>query len=120
MVNLDKPSTWREFKKGLCNDCRAYCCRMPLEVQGFDLVRMGICSDFDVELGSKHILKNFAKTIKSYSKKTNKFTLIQMVNGDCQYLDLNRRCSIYEIRPETCRNHPNIGPRPGFCAYERK
>ncbi|MFO6335145.1 YkgJ family cysteine cluster protein, partial [Pseudomonas aeruginosa] len=28
-----------------------------------------------------------------------------------------RLCTIYARRPDTCRNHPRIGPRPGYCAY---
>ncbi|MEK6624736.1 MAG: YkgJ family cysteine cluster protein, partial [Bdellovibrionota bacterium] len=36
------------------------------------------------------------------------------------YLNEERRCSIYERRPETCRNHPKIGPRPNFCPYQKK
>ncbi|WP_459943772.1 YkgJ family cysteine cluster protein [Desulfocastanea catecholica] len=31
-----------------------------------------------------------------------------------------RRCTIYATRPETCRNHPRVGPRPGYCAFGRK
>ncbi|MFO6138957.1 YkgJ family cysteine cluster protein, partial [Pseudomonas aeruginosa] len=46
------------------------------------------------------------------------FTLTRMANGDCLYLDRKTRlCSIYARRPDTCRNHPRIGPRPGYCAY---
>nr|WP_256595704.1 YkgJ family cysteine cluster protein [Chromobacterium violaceum] len=30
-----------------------------------------------------------------------------------------RRCTIYERRPNTCRNHPKVGPKPNFCAYTR-
>ncbi|MCF5394086.1 YkgJ family cysteine cluster protein, partial [Pseudomonas syringae] len=22
--------------------------------------------------------------------------------------------------PDTCRNHPKVGPRPGYCAYKPK
>ncbi|WP_370448043.1 YkgJ family cysteine cluster protein [Chromobacterium violaceum] len=41
-------------------------------------------------------------------------------NGDCLYLDAQtRRCTIYERRPNTCRNHPKVGPKPNFCAYTR-
>ncbi|MFO6369419.1 YkgJ family cysteine cluster protein, partial [Pseudomonas aeruginosa] len=45
-------------------------------------------------------------------------TLTRMANGDCLYLDRKTRlCTIYARRPDTCRNHPRIGPRPGYCAY---
>jgi Fe-S-cluster containining protein len=116
----DHPSTWREWKKGLCDNCQAFCCRMPVEVTPSDLIRMGLCVEFDMELGSKHILKTYRSQIKSFSKSSGKYTLEQRINRDCLYLDANRRCTIYERRPDTCRLHPAAGPRPGFCAYEKK
>jgi Fe-S-cluster containining protein len=24
---------------------------------------------------------------------------------------------VYEKRPNTCRLHPQVGPRPGYCPY---
>jgi len=49
------------------------------------------------------------------------FTLTRMANGDCLYLDRQTRlCTVYAKRPDTCRNHPRIGPRPGYCAYQQK
>ena len=47
--------------------------------------------------------------------------LTRMSNDDCLYLDRKSRlCTIYDKRPDTCRNHPKIGPRPGYCAYKPK
>ncbi len=44
-----------------------------------------------------------------------------MSNNDCLYLDRKSRlCTIYDKRPDTCRNHPKVGPRPGYCAYKPK
>jgi Fe-S-cluster containining protein len=49
------------------------------------------------------------------------FTLARRANDDCIYLDgHSRRCTIYERRPRTCRNHPAIGPRPGYCAFREQ
>ena len=49
------------------------------------------------------------------------FMLVRFANSDCLYLDLtSRKCRIYKNRPDTCRDHPRIGSRPGFCAYEPK
>jgi Fe-S-cluster containining protein len=46
---------------------------------------------------------------------------VRMGNNDCLYLDRKSRlCTIYDLRPDTCRNHPKIGPRPGFCAFKPK
>jgi Fe-S-cluster containining protein len=119
-VDPDHPGTWREWKKELCISCRANCCRMPVEVLPSDLIRMGLCLEFDFELGEKHILRSKKKFIKSYSKKTGKYTLHQLANKDCLFLDANRRCTIYLLRPDTCRHFPQVGARPGYCAYEKK
>jgi len=27
---------------------------------------------------------------------------------------------VYEQRPNTCRKHPQVGPRPNFCPYGLK
>jgi Fe-S-cluster containining protein len=44
-----------------------------------------------------------------------------MASGDCIFLDTGtRRCTIYRQRPETCRNHPQVGPKPGYCAFRKK
>jgi hypothetical protein len=44
-----------------------------------------------------------------------------MAGGDCIFLDCRtRRCTIYPLRPETCRNHPQVGPRSGYCAFRKK
>ena len=43
------------------------------------------------------------------------FILRQTDAGVCRYLGADRRCTVYERRPEVCRSFPSIGPRPGFC-----
>ena len=56
--------------------------------------------------------------VERFNQKSGIFTLQRMSNNDCLYLDRkSRMCTIYETRPDTCRNHPRIGPRPGYCAY---
>jgi Fe-S-cluster containining protein len=93
---------------------------MPTEVRVSDLIRMGVLEAFAVEQAAKDIAKRLKKAgiIVHFNFKEEKFTLARMANGDCLYLDTHtRRCTIYDRRPDTCRNHPQIGPRPGYCAY---
>jgi uncharacterized protein len=40
---------------------------------------------------------------------------VQRHGRDCIYLGADRRCTVYEKRPEVCRQFPRIGPRPGWC-----
>jgi Fe-S-cluster containining protein len=55
-----------------------------------------------------------------YTPSSEKFTLKQKSDGSCYFLDQNKKCTQYINRPDTCRNHPQVGPRPGFCAYIQK
>lgn len=120
LADIDRLETWYKFKKSLCADCRASCCTMPTEVRVSDLIRMGVLEPFAVEEEPKHLAKRLKKAglIDHFNFKEEKFTLARMANGDCLYLDTKtRRCTIYDKRSDTCRNHPHIGPRPGYCAY---
>jgi uncharacterized protein len=114
---------WTKFKKNLCESCWASCCHnMPLEVSVPDLIRLGVIeADRAIEnLDSiAKELKN-KKLIQKYRKKKMVFVIAQKKNKDCIFLNEERRCSVYEKRPEICRQFPKIGPKPGFCPYRPK
>ncbi len=122
-VDVNEISTWRKYKKRLCSNCRANCCTMPVEVKIADLVRMDAITAFEAEEPIKRLAKKLKKegVVEHLNFKNQMFTLTRFANSDCFYLDrISRKCRIYEKRPDTCRNHPIIGPRSGFCPYERK
>ena len=122
-VDLDAPSTWVKYKKGMCRDCQALCCTMPVEMKLTDLVRMGIVDDFEAQEPPRQIAKRLKKErlIDHFNLKREIYTLARRANGDCIYLDFQtRQCTIYDKRPNICRNHPRVGPRPGYCAYKLK
>ncbi len=120
-VNLDDLSTWIRYRKGLCDDCNASCCTLPVEVDVEDLVRMGLLSEFAAQTEpAKTIAKNLAKQgiVEHFNFKSRIFTLTRLSNSNCLYLDpQSRRCTIYHKRPKTCREHPQVGPKPNYCAY---
>ena len=119
-ADIERLETWYKYKKSLCAECRASCCTMPAEVRVSDLIRMGVLDVFAAEEPAKHLAKRLKKAgiIAHFNFKAEVFTLTRLANDDCLYLDgLSRRCTIYDTRPDTCRNHPHIGPRPGYCAY---
>ncbi|WP_028452495.1 YkgJ family cysteine cluster protein [Chitinilyticum aquatile] len=124
LATLERLDTWIKYRSSLCADCQATCCTMPAEVKLPDLVRMGVVDPFEAEHEQpKTIARRLEKAgiIEHFNFKQSIFTLARMANGDCRYLDTaTRRCTIYELRPNTCRNHPKIGPRPGYCAYRHK
>lgn len=120
-ADLDRTETWSKYRQSLCATCQGWCCRLPVEVRVEDLVRMGVLDPFEAEEAPKALAKRLKKDgiIAHFNFKNSIFTLARRANDDCLYLDgQSRRCTIYERRPRTCRNHPVIGPRPGFCPYQ--
>lgn len=120
-VDLNEPATWVAFKRHLCRDCQANCCRLPVEVRTADLVRMGLIDPFEADDPPKKIAKKLLRAgiINHFNFKHALYSLTRRANDDCLFLDnQTRRCTIYDQRPDTCRNHPAIGPRAGFCAYQ--
>ena len=96
---------------------------MPVEVKISDLVRMGVITEFEADEPIKKLAKKLKKdgVIEHLYFKEQIFMLVRFANYDCLYLDsTSRKCKIYKNRPDTCRDHPRIGSRPGFCAYEPK
>lgn len=122
-VDLHQIETWQRYRKGMCDDCTAGCCRLPVEVRIGDLLRMELASEFEVEEPLKNIAKRLMKEhiVAHFNHREGVFTLAQHSSGDCLYLDRQtRRCTIYDKRPDTCRQHPQKGPRPGYCAHQRQ
>ncbi|WP_051305799.1 YkgJ family cysteine cluster protein [Desulfogranum mediterraneum] len=120
---LEDTATWIKYRRKLCLSCTAACCSLPVEVTMEDLVRMELIDTFDLEESAKRVAKRLKKAgvIEHFYQKKGLFTLTRLANGDCLYLDqTSRRCTIYEKRPDTCRNHPLVGPRNGFCAFVAK
>ncbi len=122
-ADLDNTATWAKYSAKLCRYCAARCCTLPVEVKGPDLVRMGVIDAFDLEGDPKFIARRLMKEhlVDHFHARTATFTLARRASGDCIYLDgKTRRCTIYDRRPDTCRNHPQIGPRTGYCAFRLK
>ena len=123
IVDINNTDTWTKYRAGLCDDCRANCCRMPVEATMQDLIRMAVLDPFEAQEPLKRIARKLKKAgiIDHYNPSRAIFTLARRANSDCIYLDAQtRRCTTYETRPEICRNHPQIGPKPGHCPYEQK
>ncbi|MCP3923154.1 MAG: YkgJ family cysteine cluster protein [Desulfobacterales bacterium] len=123
MVNIEKPNTWRKYKKGLCDTCMASCCTLLVEVTTDDMIRLGYTSEWEVDNDLKSLVKSLKKQkiIKRFNDKSKKFLLESLSNGDCQFLNSERRCIVYENRPDVCRKHPEkLSSKIGFCPYLKK
>lgn len=119
---LQDTTLWLRYKKEMCQSCEASCCYMPVEVDVADLVKMQLFDSFISELSLKEQIKSISEhpDIQRYNHKSQKYTLKQRSSGACPFLDNNKRCRIYALRPKTCANHPLVGPRPGYCAYIKR
>ena len=121
VVDVDRLETWTRYRAGLCERCHAYCCTMPVEVRLPDLVRLELVDAFEAEhveprLIARRLIKE--RRVLRYHHQDGIFTLARRANGDCLYLDAqSRRCAVYEKRPNTCRKHPQVGPKPGYCPH---
>jgi Fe-S-cluster containining protein len=123
-VDVDRLETWTRYRAGLCEGCAAHCCTMPVEVRLPDLVRLQLVDVFEAEHEPpKQIAKRLLKAglIDHFNFKNSVFTLARRASGDCHFLDAQtRRCTVYALRPNTCRLHPQISPRPGHCPFGPK
>ncbi|EQM67506.1 Fe-S-oxidoreductase [Aquipseudomonas alcaligenes OT 69] len=120
-ADIDRTETWIRYEKSMCHACVSNCCTMPVEARISDLIRMELVADFERGEPPKNIAKRLMKDglVERFNQKSGIFTLARMANNDCYFLDRKSRlCTIYDKRPETCRNHPRIGPRPGYCAFK--
>lgn len=120
-VDVDRLETWTRYRNGLCANCVANCCTMPVEVKLPDLLRLQLIDPFEAEHEApKQIARRLSKAgvIEHFNFRNAIFTLARRASGDCRFLDaVTRRCTVYEMRPDTCRKHPQVGPRPGYCPY---
>ncbi|MFC0667672.1 YkgJ family cysteine cluster protein [Azotobacter chroococcum] len=119
----DRLETWVKYRQSLCRDCHSTCCTLPVEVRLADLIRLGLADAFEQDEPAKQVARRLMKAgvVEHFNHKHEVFTLARRSNGDCLYLDARTRlCTRYEQRPDTCRNHPGIGPKPGHCAWRPK
>lgn len=122
-VDKDRPSTWKLYRKGMCEGCNAGCCTMPVEINIEDLIRLGVTTEDEAQGSHKKLFKRLSKEgiVETYRQGTGLFILTQRDGGDCYYLHPKTRlCTVYEKRPDVCRRFPEIGPRPGWCPVSPK
>lgn len=96
---------------------------MPVEATVDDLIRMEVVTPFEAQERLKRLANRLKKegVIDHYNPRRAVFTLARRANDDCVFLDLkSRRCTIYGKRPTICRNHPEVGPRPGHCPHQER
>src|ERR1700746_2105765 len=121
--DAQKPSTWKAYRKGMCEGCWSGCCTLPLEVSAYDLIRLELITEDEAAASLKKVAKRLMKEgfVQSYHANNGLFIMEQRHGRDCVFLhEKDRICTVYEKRPEVCRTFPKIGPRPGFCPAFKK
>ena len=119
--DAQRPSEWVPYKGGpkkMCEDCWAGCCTLPVEVSVSDLIRLDLTTEDEAAESLKKLARRLEKEgkIQAFVPRSQLFILEQRNGRDCIYLGKeDRRCTVYEKRPEVCRQFPKIGPRPNFC-----
>ncbi len=114
---------WIPYTKELCRTCWANCCHdMPVEVSVPDLIRLGYLNSEQAATELTAVTRQLLKDgiLKRFRPGSLVFVLAQQTNKDCIFLGPDRRCTVYDKRPEICRQFPKIGPKPGHCPYEAK
>jgi Fe-S-cluster containining protein len=94
-----------------CDKCPAYCCT-------YSDIEVGVR---DIERLAKHFGTTFAKAEARFTKMDSegKVKILRhkkdtIFDSSCMFLDSEkRRCTIYEVRPGTCRKYPQTSS----CGY---
>ena len=103
-----------------CDRCPAYCCSYPvIELTKADLRRLAEHFAMSVEKASK----KFTKKDAGRKKRIMRHRDDEHFGRVCRFLDREtRRCSVYEARPDICRDFPGTR-RCGyydFLQFERR
>ena len=97
-------------KKYNCLKCPGYCCSYPrIIVSKKDLKRLAKYFKVSVETAKDRFTRNYK--YRTTQKKINETILRHkkdvIYKSTCQFLDSDsRNCTIYEARPEVCREYP--------------
>lgn len=108
IVKVEKVKKPRLFYD--CEKCPAYCCSVyeRVAVSDSDLIRLAT----HFRLSPEEAEKQFTK--KWRDERILKRQKDPVLGSACRYLDLQTRgCTIYDARPDTCRDYP-VRKR---CAY---
>jgi Fe-S-cluster containining protein len=116
--DAQRPSEWIKYRAGMCEGCWGGCCTLPVEASAADLIRLGLITEDEAAASLKKVARRLEREglIQAFVQRTQLFVLQQRAGRDCIFLHPKKRlCTVYDRRPEVCRQFPRIGPRPGYC-----
>jgi uncharacterized protein len=98
------PGTMTTKKDYDCGKCPGYCCSYPLiEVSRPDIARLAKHFGVDYETAEeRYTFFDRDEKVRALRKRKDEY-----FGTACRFLDpKERRCTIYEARPSTCRDYP--------------
>jgi len=103
-----------------CSKCPGYCCSYPLiEVSRTDVARLAGYFGIDhATAEARHTKYDAGEKVRSLRHQRDEF-----FGQVCHLFDTRaRRCTVYEARPEACRDYPygKTCGYYGFLKFERK
>ncbi len=105
-----------------CSRCPGYCCSYPrIEVKDRDLKRLAKHFGIDVEAAERKFTRRYRDD--EVDERILRHQKDDVYETICRFFDTDaRRCTIYEARPDVCREYPD-GKTCGyysFLKFERK
>src|SRR4051812_36773084 len=78
-VEIQDPTTWVKYRKGLCDHCWAGCCTLPVEVSARDLIRLDLITEDEAAVSLKKVARRLMKEglIQAFQAKSQLFVLEQ-------------------------------------------
>lgn len=99
---IDYPD-FMPIDKSFCGQCGSECCDSSTPFTKEDLANI------------KKTNRKLLRGVELIPSGNSAFTLRKRSNEQCVFLDENKRCKIYDIRPQICRD---FGDKPYcLCAY---
>ena len=89
-----------------CDRCTA-CCRWPGQVKITDAEITRMAAELGLSEGG------FIRTYTRLNVSRSGLALTDKENGECIFLDGNN-CRVNSVKPQQCRNFPNLWNFPGF------
>jgi uncharacterized protein len=103
-----------------CDRCPSYCCSYPrIPIQDSDVQRLALYLNLPPEI----VARKFTKKSEEPGETVLRHQPDQIYGTICKFMNREtRRCTVYEARPEICRDYPG-NSRCGyydFLAFERR
>lgn len=119
-MEIPKLKDWVKYEAGLCKSCVATCCFLTMRVGVSEIIRLGLLKIEDKEMSPIKILQTLNEQLISYRPADKTFEIRRRSNGACYFLSEDRQCTVYENRPDGCRNFPlSGGIKRGFCPMKK-